>query len=55
MMTTRDLKFALDKSKTLVVTRYTDADWANDRVNRKSTTGNLFKLENNISARLSRK
>lgn len=42
--TTKNLNLIISKEEQPVLTTYADADWAGDTSDRKSTTGNLFKI-----------
>ncbi|GBM70587.1 Copia protein [Araneus ventricosus] len=46
LKTTAELKLIINKNKEPILNALCDADWANDKSNRKSTSGNLFKLGN---------
>ena len=52
---TIDLSFKFDRSASLTLMGFTDADWAGDRDDRHSTTGNLFMMSGGAVSWLSRK
>ncbi|GBN01359.1 Retrovirus-related Pol polyprotein from transposon TNT 1-94 [Araneus ventricosus] len=44
--TTAELKLIINKDKEPILNASCDVDWANEKSNRKSTSGNLFKIGN---------
>ncbi|XP_035233604.1 secreted RxLR effector protein 161-like [Stegodyphus dumicola] len=47
LYTTKDFKLVFNQIQELILTAYSDADWANDRTTRKSISGYIFKLGKN--------
>lgn len=48
LKTIKDFKFVIDSSKPPKLTGYCDSDWAGDKSVRKSTSGHVFMLYNNV-------
>ncbi|GBN90327.1 Retrovirus-related Pol polyprotein from transposon TNT 1-94 [Araneus ventricosus] len=46
LKTTAELKLIINMDKEPILTAFCDADWANDKSDRKSTSGSVFKLGN---------
>ena len=44
LKTTKKLKFIISENEEPLLTSFADSDWANNKHDRKSTTGSLFKL-----------